>query len=254
MEASLAVMEFIPWKPCKDCNGNPRYSGALDCLEDVSAAYNVPASAIHKLGKSFPESPAAERARFLARRSVGKCPHKAASLLSAYLRSRKTELAVWPPTPYGLPDVLRFNGCAIDGSRILHCLPCKISMRYPAQSYAHYMVRLVESSLPRKSLQHITLLIDTRPRQGCDNNNLFKMWRHLVFLKRFFQQYCPERLARVVVYPVSAGELLAWKTVRSVLPASTEHKVVLLAGRQDGPLPKQLSEYISTQEHSPELK
>lgn len=83
-----------------------------------------------------------------------------------------------------------------------------ISLKFPPEAYSHDMVKYIESNLPRESVTRITLLVDTRPHPGYDGNNVFCMWQHLTLLTKMFQHYFPERLARVIAYPVSEFEHL----------------------------------------------
>lgn len=131
-------------------------------------------------------------------------------------------------------------------------MPCAISLKVPPEAYSHEMVQYLDAHLPRESVTHITLLVDTRPHQGYDNNNAFWMWQHIVLLAKMFQHNFPERLARILTYPVSKFEILVWRGLRPLLSATTRNKVELLAGRYSDPLPKQLWDYVSLSQILPE--
>lgn len=213
---------------------------------EMAVLCDVPVEAVRKLSVMFPDSPPAECARYLARGSAAKCPQKAAVLLSTYLhdRAEKMPSLLKAQAPHGLPRMHRVNGNALDGSRIILCLPCVLEMKFSPEAYAHELIRLLGNHIPRESGMRITLLVDTRPHPGYEGNNAFWMCRHVALLVKTFQHYHPERLAKILVYPADPFALLAWGSIKPLLSAATKSKVELLAGREGGPLPTKLLDYV----------
>jgi hypothetical protein len=222
---------------------------------DVEAArvYNVDLAAIHALKAQFPESPHAEVARYLARGSTNGCPMKAAPLLSSYVDWRQNELAMWPSPPQGLPLHIKLHGNARDGSRLLHFLCCTIDPAFSPEVHGQAMLRWLDNALPRHSMERLTVLFDVSGHDGlAKNRNIFDIWRHAFALPKLFQKYFPERVARVVIYPVDDKAMTAWRIIRSIVSPATTKRVTLLAGsgQRGSPLPMELQEYFDVQEIS----
>jgi len=219
---------------------------------DAALAYGVPLTALQELALEFLDSPPAERARYLARKSVAHCPQKAAALLRTYMANRINEMSQWPDVSATLPQVLRFNGHARDGTRVVHFMPSAIDLQYPPEMYANAMVRLVESNIPRESTTRMTILLDTRSHKGCPNKSFLRLWRHLAMLATMFQNYFPERITRGILFPVGSLEQRAFNAFSYLVSPTTTKKLVLAWGSQDGPLPEDIWNYLDHSEIWPE--
>jgi hypothetical protein len=214
---------------------------------DVAQAYGVPESAILTLREQFPESPFAEIGRYLARNSADGCPKKAAPLLKTYLEWRKKELAFFPPPPPNLPMHVNMLGKAKDGTQLLHFLSTSIDPAFSAEVHGQAMLSWLDRNLPRESTMRLTVLFDVRGHQGLQKNkNIFDIWRHAFHLPKLFQTHCPERLTRVIIYPVDEVARTAWSFIKNLVSPVTAKRVVFLPGssKLGSPSPPELLEYI----------
>jgi hypothetical protein len=224
---------------------------------DVEAAecYGVDLAAMRALKVKFPESPPAEIARYLARASTNSCPIKAAPSISAYLEWRRTELANWPAAPQILPLHMQLHGKARDGTRLLHFLSCTVDPALSPQVTGQLMLKWLDTALPRHSMDRLTVLFDVREHHGLGKNrNVFDVWRHAFALPKLFQRYFPERVSRVIIYPVDEKARTAWRFLRHIVSPATSKRIVLIGGcsKLGSPCPREVLEYFDMQEISVE--
>ncbi|CAE8601596.1 unnamed protein product, partial [Polarella glacialis] len=210
-----------------------------------------------ELALGFPDSPPAELARFLARKSAGGLPKKAAPLVSAYLKWRTEELPRYPPAHPDLPMILRSNGHALSGSRILLMLPCAVDLAFKPEAYSHHIVQLLDAQLKREDTVRFTVLADVRGHKdlGFSPNSVFRIWAHVAALMKAFQAYFPNRLEEFVLYPAGDMEMGAFKMFKPLIAKDTLKRVKVLyspLGCNAPTPPKELLEIIDPKEISPE--
>eukprot|EP00931_Biecheleriopsis_adriatica_P036710 TRINITY_DN21114_c0_g1_i1.p1 TRINITY_DN21114_c0_g1~~TRINITY_DN21114_c0_g1_i1.p1 ORF type:complete len:347 (-),score=44.03 TRINITY_DN21114_c0_g1_i1:66-1106(-) len=220
--------------------------------DEIASNYSVPIRAIQELKVEFPECPAAELARFLARKSVSGSPQKAAKPIDLYLKWR-SEIPCWPPDPPGLPAPFRFNGFAKDGSRILLMLPCVIDPDFKPEAYCHSFARTLDAELERADTMRCTVLADCRGHQslGYVGKPVWKIWSHISAVAKVLQTNFPERVQRVVVYPAGDVEMGAFRMFKSLFSQQTLKRVKLIHDKLGchAPIPPaELSEFIDVKE------
>lgn len=246
-------LEASPGRQCEVlvCAIRSATYAMLACAE-AAATYTVPEEALERLAEQFPQSPVVECARYLAKRSVKGCPVKAAPKLQAYLDAIQNEVPAWPPAPVGLPPVIRFNGYAKDGSRILLFTPCCIDMRFGPEAYVHDVVRTMNSHLPRDSVTRCTVLMDTRPHRGYPNNNVLRIWNFLSGFAAMLEKYFVERVASGIIFPVGWVEKKGFDALKLLVNEKTREKLVCLRGsvKIDAPPPEELWEHVDRHEIS----
>lgn len=203
------------------------------------------------LRAQFPESPPAEIGRYLAQKNADGCPKKAAPLLKTHLDWRKKELAAFPAPPRNLPMHINMLGKAKDGTQLLHFLSTSIDPAFSAEVHSQALLLWLDKNMPRDSTMRLTVLLDVRGHQGLvRNRNIFDVWRHAFAMLRLFQPtaktYCPERLTRIILYPVDEVGMTAWSFIRHLVSTNTAKKLVFLPGssKLGSPSPPELLEYL----------
>merc|ERR1740117_1590851 len=182
---------------------------------EVAELYDVPLAAVRELGVLVPESPPAERGRYLARQSAGGDPTKAAKLLREYLDARSQEMPLWPCVPAGFCNPVMINGPARDSTITILIEACMVDPKFKPETYCHALVRALDSHVARDSAVRVTVLVDSRSHHGdYPNAKMWGIWRHLSAVYKALQFYFPERMARAIVFPVDAVEDMALRMVK----------------------------------------
>ncbi|KAL1519693.1 hypothetical protein AB1Y20_023203 [Prymnesium parvum] len=202
----------------------------------------------------FPDSPEAERARFLRARNGN--VDEAAAQLRTYLKWRAES---YPPAPgtlllgKGLPPWnLMGEGLAmrgVDGTPVLLSLAAMADPEVgtPAQ-YAYAAAMLLEENLPRDTEQLITIVVDVGGiHPGGANAPVSKLIPIIRELSRVLAPLFPERVKRMTIYPVPLAVRGIWSAVKLFLDPVTANKAVLLSGgnsRTGSRYPVELSKYV----------
>lgn len=120
----------------------------------------------------------------------------------------------------------------------------------PSQ-YALAFADLLDTHLPSDSCAKITVLVDTKGVKGGANPPAQTVIPYLRELCAVFSANFPERLVRLVVYPVPWQLRWIWTAIKVFLDPATASKVVLLTGDKDAEAPGRrfpvaLGEYVDT--------
>ena len=185
-----------------------------------------------ELAALFPDSPPPELERFLKAR---KGDVKAASMtLAAHLKWRAVSLPLPPSAPSfgsGLPPwVLYLDGVhARDGSTIVFTPGAMLdpSAGTPMQ-YAMAASEVLNSRLPPDSSHRVTIMVDTKGIKGGTNPPAQNLVPYLIELCKVLGPNFPERLARLLVYPVPWPARWLWYAIKPFLDPVTAAKVELL--------------------------
>ena len=115
-----------------------------------------------------------------------------------------------------------------------------------AEDYVLAIFELIDATLARTSTETLTVLLDTRAREGAANVPGIQMVPFGQQVSRCLSDNCPERLSRIVVYPVPFALSFIWGLVRPFLAPKTADKIRLLSGPAllDSPCPAELGEFV----------
>mmetsp|Transcript_4509 Transcript_4509/g.8782 ORF Transcript_4509/g.8782 Transcript_4509/m.8782 type:complete len:301 (-) Transcript_4509:392-1294(-) len=119
-----------------------------------------------------------------------------------------------------------------------------------AKEYTNAVSIVLDEIMPREEHEKFTILVDTRAGKGWKNPYV---WSILDFVKNIISvlsAYFPERVAKVVVYPVPRLCNAFYNAIRSYLPENTRSKVVLVAGEdssETAPVPDKLLPLVGKQ-------
>jgi len=199
----------------------------------------------------FPDSPEAERARFMRARK-GKVD-AASSMLRAHVEWRAASLP--PPADakllgQGLPpwNVMMDKMMACDGTRVLLAMAamCDPDAGTPAE-YALAAAVLLDQHLPRNQEELLTIVVDVGGVDGGANIAPSKLFGVIKQLSNVLSNNFPERVKRIVVFPIPLAVRGIWSAVKMFLDPVTASKAVLLAGgdaKRGCRYPKELATYI----------
>ena len=210
------------------------------------------------LEAAHPSAPAAERERFL--RARGGDGAAAAAMYAEHLAWRAASLPLAADAPkFGaaLPEWLFFHGTATDGTRITFVQ----AARYDAEAgsttaYTLAAAALFDEHLARDGDEKCTVLVDTRGAEGWANPPATSLVGLIRELTGTLRANFPERMRRLVVYPVPWAATALWTMVQQFLDAETVAKVVLLSGpaTRGSPPPPELFEYVALSEIRDDLR
>ena len=205
---------------------------------------------IRFLRAEFPDATAAECLRFF--RASKQKLDIAKSRLARYFEWRRdtaaagstqkklgVELPAWV-TPLSVK--------AHDGSHVVLCQTgrCDPKAGTPNE-YAHATATTLDNTLPRDSLDRFSLIVDVAGIQGGHNMPGSSLIPTLRALSSVLGAHLPERMQKIVIYPVTWTMRSVWAAVKPFLDPVTASKAVLLG--QDCPphvrrYPIALGEYI----------
>lgn len=202
-----------------------------------------------------PTSTHAERCRFLrARKNNVKA---ATTLLENHHAWRSKHLPIpatgkrlgrgltkWIFVPPGAPR-------AVDGTRVIVALPalCDPQLGTP-EEYAIAIGELLDSQLERGREELWTIVVDVAGVSGGANATPYALMKVNRALASLLSVNFPERLARLVAYPVPGVLRHFWHMIKLFLDPATAAKVVLLPGKEGDHnrfVAEQLSKHVDLQ-------
>ena len=134
------------------------------------------------------------------------------------------------------------------GSRVLLVLGAMYdNSTIGAEEYALAMAAFIDENVPRDEAGKFTVLIDAR---GGDNWPNPRPWSVLPWIRALASTLTsnfPERLGRLVIYPVPWVATAVWSAASQLLDERTAAKCVMLSGpaARTEPIPDGISEYVT---------
>ena len=193
-----------------------------------------------------------ERQRFLVAREGDAAA--AAEMLRSHLAWRDAHFPRPPDAPRigsdgGLPEFAWVcPGRANNGTHVIICQPCMIDPKlgHSEDEYILALFQLIDAACDRASTERCTVLIDNRGREDGANVPGLKLVPLGQKMSKCLSDHCPERLDKLVVYPVPAALYFIWGLVRPFMAPKTADKVRLLMGPagRTSPCPAKLAEYV----------
>lgn len=140
------------------------------------------------------------------------------------------------------------EACAFDKTRIIQVLPGQIDINIaPAATYALAMAFYVAAKFDRDSLEKATILLDVRAGTGWPNESAYNLLGFVRTVSSLLNQHFPERLQRMLLYPMPTLSIYVWEAAKLFLNQDTTSKIKLLGGtaNEDSPSPKlELMQYM----------
>eukprot|EP00310_Coccolithus_braarudii_P012745 CAMPEP_0183337528 /NCGR_PEP_ID=MMETSP0164_2-20130417/5137_1 /TAXON_ID=221442 /ORGANISM="Coccolithus pelagicus ssp braarudi, Strain PLY182g" /LENGTH=235 /DNA_ID=CAMNT_0025507227 /DNA_START=11 /DNA_END=718 /DNA_ORIENTATION=+ len=208
------------------------------------------AEALTALRQQLPDATEAERLRFLRARDGNVT--KAAQMLGAYLDWREATL----PLPEGAATLghglLKEWVCFLDevksrdSSKVLlvqaaRCVPEACTN----EQHAAAVASLLDQHLARDLEARVSIIIDVGGISGARNASPKLLFPVIRELNRVLGQNFPERVSRLLIYPVPWTLRSIWVAVRTFLDKATADKAKLFAGDANGGrVPPELDAWI----------
>lgn len=201
------------------------------------------------LVKDFPDAAPAELMRFC--RARPKSSAEAAQMYQRHLEWRKGEGSssnLLDATGQVPPKYIREAGQALDGTPILFVQGARYDQDVDPEKYMLACCHALDSMLPPDDDRKVTILIDARPGvgDGWHNAPAHKMLPFFKLACRNLPDNFPERVQRVVIYPLPAIVKQLFRMVRGLLDPVTRDKFEVLSGSAnlDAPCPSKLQDVV----------
>ena len=211
---------------------------------------NAASMSLQHLVEAYPDEPAAELARFAAAR-----PGKPADALKLYKRYRKWRREDGAADALGAaaqPAEARDAQFAALGGRVgefpvLLVEGARYALDVPAEAYVALLCRRMDEALASDASTRLVVLIDARAGTGWPNPSALKLVGFLRLCASAIPNRYPERLRRVVVYPLPGWAKTLIGLVTRLLEPVTRDKIEVLAGSdsKDAPCPAGLAEHVA---------
>mmetsp|Transcript_14687 Transcript_14687/g.33752 ORF Transcript_14687/g.33752 Transcript_14687/m.33752 type:complete len:298 (+) Transcript_14687:342-1235(+) len=139
---------------------------------------------------------------------------------------------------------LRDGRCALDrsGRKILQVLPAMVDLSVaPEEAWALALALYLEGRLDKDSAETLVVAVDVRGGKGWANPAPRALLSFVRTVSVVLERNFPERLSRVVLFPVPAAASYLWKVVKLFLDRATAKKIEFVRGDSgsDAALPRE---------------
>lgn len=200
---------------------------------------------LDQMVKRFPGAPAKELLRFCQARpgSVG----EAIGMYAQHLKWRLQEgdpdrlAAAFKALPQ---DYCRLAGRARDGSPTLLVQGARYD---PAVGIKPFVLGLCHVIEQMGCDEKFTLLVDLRPGEGWPNVPAYRMIPLFREVARVCPGNYPERVHRILVYPLPPVVEQLWRVVKALMDEGTRRKMEVISGPSElgSPCPTELGRHVS---------
>lgn len=193
----------------------------------------------------------AEQSRFLRARQHD--PAAAALMWKAHATWREQNLPLPPSAKAlgrGLPMMARFLPSTIrckDGNRVLVLMGAMYDDAVGGpDDYTRAFAALIDEHVDRDSDEKFTVCVDARGGDGWRNPGAWSVLPWVRSLASVLSSNFPERLHRLILFPVPWIATAAWGAATALLDEVTSSKMVMVAGNasRDQPIPEAISEHL----------
>ncbi len=116
-----------------------------------------------------------------------------------------------------------------DGSRIFHLVPARFDLSIAtAQVYALAAALYLDRLLSRSTTEKVSLICDVRGGRGWANPTPWSLLPFVQATSSLLGRHFPERLKRMVLYPMPSSAVWVWAAAQKFLDADTASKVVVV--------------------------
>ena len=218
------------------------------------------ASSLASLVEAFPEAPKAELERFAAARpGKGK---EAVKFYKSYVKWRSEEgsaealvKAAAPAERDGRGVFATLGGfVGEERDRLLLVEGARLDLSVDPKSYVAALCRRMDEALSREDSSRVVVLIDTRSGRGWPNPPALKLVPFLRLCASSIPDRYPERLRKVVVYPLPSWAKTLISLVKRLLEPVTRDKIAVVKGddSRDAPCPPGLAKHVKALDDVPE--
>lgn len=127
----------------------------------------------------------------------------------------------------GSDDHLRCS----NGDRILHLLMAKMDPNIASDmAFALTVAFYLDRKLFRDSMEKLTIVIDVRGGNGWANPKPMKLISFILKINHIMERNFPERLSKLVLFPMPSIATATWKIIRAFLDPTTAAKITVISG------------------------
>lgn len=197
--------------------------------------------------KMFPGSTAQELFRFC--RARPQSIQEAARMYRDHLewRAGKGSPQALMEASSAIPDkYIRSLGRGMDGTPVIFVQGARYDETIAPELYVQACAHVIDSVFDPNSIEKGIVFIDTRPCEGWNNAPVHKMISFFKLACSVLPRNFPERMQRVVIYPLPWIFASLWRLVRNLLDPVTQDKFVVLSGSSDfgSPCPDGLNKFL----------
>jgi len=142
------------------------------------------------------------------------------------------------------PKYIREAGQALDGTPILFVQGARYDQNIEPEKYMLACGRALDALLAADDGRKVTILIDARPGEDWHNAPAHKMLPFFKLACSVLPDNYPERVQRVIIYPLPTLVRQLWRMTRGLLDPVTREKFEVLSGSASlgAPCPAALGE------------
>lgn len=203
---------------------------------------------LQQLVERFPEADAQELRRFCQAR-----PNSVEEAITMYSEHLQWRLRDGDPRRLAAAfDSMPRNYCrpagrARDGSPALLVQAARYDPELGPEQHVLGLCHVLDKHMTPGDSTRWTLLIDARPGENWTNMPAHKMLPFIKLVTQVLPDNYPERVNKVVIYPVPAVAQGLWWVCKSFLDEKTRSKFEVISGSSSlgAPCPKELGRYVS---------
>ena len=141
-----------------------------------------------------------------------------------------------------------------DGTRILHILPSRLDLSIAsASTYSLAAALYIDRRMSRLTTEKISLFCDVRGGRGYANPTPWSLLPFVQSTASLLGSHYPERLERLVLYPMPTTAIWVWNAAKKCLDPNTASKVVVI-GSGEGSDSKTLLMQFIDEDHLAKLE
>lgn len=221
----------------------------MDGANEFSPARALPS--FHALQSAYPDAPNAELRRFARKRPDA--PDDAVKLYQDYVTWRAAhgqlpQLAqAYSSIPPKVVNGIQSTGFAKDGTPVIYMELARYDINaQPADTYVSAFCHLMDETYSRDVEGHLTVVIDVRTIEGMFNPKPMALMPFIKQGIKILPRMYPDRMKRIVVYPVPWMASMLVSMVKRMLDENTREKLMVVAGDEKSlDCPEELNNYLT---------
>jgi hypothetical protein len=218
---------------------------SLQCECDCKGNGAGEQASLDQMVKRFPGAPAKDLLRFYQAR-----PGSVDDAIDMYAQHLKWRLQDGDPDRLAAAfktfprNYCRLAGRARDGSPLVLVQGARYDPAVEAETFVLGLCHFIDHSVCDEK---VTVLFDLRPGEGWPNVPAYRMISLLRLVVRVCPSNYPERIHRVVVYPLPPMVEHLWRIMRALLDEGTQRKIEVVSGPSEmgSPCPRELGRHVS---------
>ena len=227
------------------------FGGGGGEVAEPSCGEEGAASSLDALTAKFPSAHPTEVARFAAARPAA---DEAVALYTNYRAWRDgdgapaaLEKAAAAVSGDGREKLITVGGRTAGGDRVVLFVGARYDTEVAVEAYAAYVCAKLDSLLAEDDAEKLFVLVDCRPQPGWRNPSVLGHIPLMRALATHVPNMYPERLRRIVVYPLPGWFTYMLGTITALLSADTRAKLCFLAGDEalGSPVPAELADHVT---------